>query len=80
MGSSLAIFFQINHFRRFHIQCAQRQEGKQQLSKTYKRKLLTPGKIEKHLVPYNMYSKGDNLKQIEILTEFEAVCWEFLIK
>ena len=80
MGSSLAIFFQINNFRRFHIKCAQVQEAKQQFSKNSKWKLLTPGKIEKHLIPYDFNSKGDNLKQVEILIEFEAVCWEFLIK
>ena len=77
MGSLLAIFFQINHFRRFHIKCAKRQEGKQQFSKTSTRKLLTPGKIEKHLVPYNINSKGDNFNQKEILIEFEAFAGSF---
>ena len=43
-------------------------------------KLPTPGKMEKHLIPYNFNSKGDNLRQVAFLTEFEAVCWEFLIK
>ena len=60
--------------------CTQRQEAKQQFSKNSEWKLLTPGKIEKHLIPYNFISKWDNLKQVEILIEFEAVCWEFLIK
>ena len=49
-------------------------------NKNSKWKLLTPGKIEKHLIPYNFNSKGDNLRQVEFLIEFEAVCWEFLIK
>ena len=60
--------------------CAQRQEAKQQFSKNSKWKFLTSGKIEKHLIPYNFNSKGDNLKQVEILTEFKVVWWEFLIK
>ena len=76
----LTVFFQVNNFRRFHIKYAQRQEAKQQFSKNSKWKLLTPGKIEKHLIPYNFNSKGDNLTQVEILIEFEAVCSEFLIK
>ena len=37
-------------------------------------------KIEKHLIPYNLNSKGDNLRQVEVLIEFEAVCSEILIK
>ena len=80
MGSSSAIFLQTNNFWTFHIKCAQRQEAKQQFSKNSKRKLLTPGKIEKHLISYNFNSKGDNLRHVEFLIEFEAVCWELLIK
>ena len=49
-------------------------------SENSKWKRLTPGKIEKHLIPYNFNSKGDILKQVQILIEFEIVCWEFLIK
>ena len=45
------------------FKCTQRREAKQQFSKNSKRKLLTPGKIEKHLIPYNFNSKGDNLRQ-----------------
>ena len=55
-------------------------EAKQQISKKSKWKLLTPGKIEKHLTPYNFNSKGDNLRQVAFLTEFKAVFLEFLIK
>ena len=80
MGSTLVIFFQINNFMGFRIKCAQKQEAKQQFSKNSKWKLLTPGKIEKHLIPYNFNSKGDNMRQVEILIEFSAICWEFLIK
>ena len=68
MGSSLAIFFQINKFRRFY------------LSVHSKGKLLTRGKIEKHLTPYNFNSKGGNLRQVVFLIEFEALCLEFFIK
>ena len=82
MGSSLAIFFLINNFRRFHIKCAQRKQGeaKQQFSIHSKRKLLTPGEILNHLSPYNVNSKGDNLRQVEFRNEFDAVCWRVPIK
>ena len=29
---------------------------------------------------FNFNSKGDNLRQVEFRTDFEAVCWGFLIK
>ena len=66
MGSSLAIFFLINNFRRLDINCAHRREAKQRFSKNSKWKLLTPGKIENHLIPYNFNSKGDNLRLVRI--------------
>ena len=55
-------------------------EAKQQFSKNSKRKLLTPGKLENHLIPHNFNSKGDNLRQVECRIKFETVCWGFLIK
>ena len=64
MGSTLAIFFLINTFRRFHIKCAQRREAKQQFSKHSKSKRLTSGKIEYHLITSNFNSKGDYLRQL----------------
>ena len=75
MGSSLTIFFSINNLRRFHIQSAQRRRAKQQFSKTSKWKLLTPAEIENHLIPYNLNSKGDNLRQVDFWIEFAAVWW-----
>ena len=80
MGSSVAIFFLINHFMRFHIKCPQWREAKQQFSKNTKQKLLTPVEIENHLMSFTLNSKGDNLRQVEFRIEFEAVCWEFLNK
>ena len=32
-----------------------------------------------HLIPYDFKSKGDNLRQVAFLIEFEAICWEILI-
>ena len=43
-------------------------------------KTSNTSKIEKHLIPYNFNSKGDNLRQVAFLIELEAVCWKFLIK
>ena len=80
MGSSLAIFFQINKFRSLHSSAHKGEEPNNSLKKNSKWKRLTPGKAEKHLIPYNFNWKGDNLRQAAFLIEFQAVCWEFLIK
>ena len=80
IGRLLPIFFSVSNLRRFHTKWAQRYRVIRQFSKSSKWKLQTSAETETHLIPYNFNSNGDNLEQVEIQIELEAVWCEFLTK